>query len=144
ADSVLILPNHPNVIPAGERAAEQSEQPARVVPARSVPAGLAAAAAFNPMISEEDNDPDMLEAAGGCVDIELAKAARDADTAAGVVRAGDWLGLVEGEVIMVGDDPGRLAAKLVSERRADEHEILTLIVGADASDPEAAGLETAL
>ena len=78
------------------------------------------------------------------MDIELAKAARDAETAAGVVRAGDWLGLVEGEVIMVGDDPGRLAAKLVSERRADEHEILTLIVGADASDPEAAGLETAL
>jgi dihydroxyacetone kinase-like predicted kinase len=86
----------------------------------------------------------MREAAGACVDIELTRAARDADTPAGPVRRGDWLGLVEGEIVTAGSDPEEVAAKLVAAQRLQDHEILTMIVGAEASDEDADSMEEAL
>jgi dihydroxyacetone kinase-like predicted kinase len=144
SDSVLILPDHPNAVPAAERAAAESEKDVRVVPTRSVVAGLSAAAAFNPTVSAEENESAMREAAGACVDIELTRAARDADTPAGPVRRGDWLGLVEGEIVAAGTDPEEVAAKLVAAQRLQDHEILTMIVGAEASDEDADSMEEAL
>src|SRR5215211_1010388 len=48
ADEVIVLPNSPNVILAAEEAAKVSEKPARVVPARSQQASLAALVEVDP------------------------------------------------------------------------------------------------
>jgi DAK2 domain fusion protein YloV len=144
ADSVLILPNHPTVLDAAERAAQDSGEGARVIPTRSIVEGLTAAAAFNPVASPDENEREMLAAAAGCVSIEVVRASRDSETPAGRVRAGDWLGLVEGDVVALGADPAGVAAKLVSDRSTPDHEILTLLLGADPSEEEAGAVAAAL
>jgi fatty acid kinase len=140
APFVLVLPNHPNVVPAAREAAAASVKDVAVVPARSIPAGLSAAAAFNPFAPGGENERSMLEAIGGSLAIEITVASRDATTHGGPVRKGDWLGLLDGEVAEFGSDPAELAAKMVARLRSEDHEVLTLIVGADPSDEEAARL----
>src|SRR5439155_24742046 len=109
-----------------------------VIPATSVPAGLAAAAAFNPVSSREENERAMRDAAEGTTSIELTVAARDAVTAGGRVERGAWIAMADGDVVEVGSDPVELAAKSVARMRSDDHEILTVFVGRDPTDEEAA------
>ncbi|MGH2969252.1 MAG: DAK2 domain-containing protein, partial [Solirubrobacteraceae bacterium] len=62
AEEVVVLPNSPNVVMAAERAAELSEKHVRVVPSRSMQAGLAAAVALDPAHSCAENAAAMGEA----------------------------------------------------------------------------------
>jgi len=142
--AVVLLPNHPNVLPAAERAAGATGKDVRVVPTRSIPAGLASAAAFNPMAPPEQNEEDMAEAAAATATIEVTRAVRDAETPKGAVRTGDWLGLANGEVEAVGGAPGEVASGLVAALRTGAHEVLTLVVGAEPSEREAAAVEEAV
>ena len=48
AAEVVVLPNDPNVLMSAEQAAEHASKPVRVVPTRSLQAGLAALVAFDP------------------------------------------------------------------------------------------------
>ena len=54
AEEVVVLPNSSNVRMAAERAAELSEKRVRVVPTRSMAAGLAAAVALDPSSDARD------------------------------------------------------------------------------------------
>lgn len=141
---VHLLPNHRNVIPAAEAAARESDKPVDVVPTRSTPEGLAAALAFNPDLDWEDNAASM---AGSAEEIEtgaVARAEREADSPAGRVNPGDWLGIRGGEVRIRGSDPAAVAVDLVAEMRHDRHELLSLYLGADASDESGEGMVGAL
>ena len=55
AEEVVVLPNSPNVVMAAERAAELSDKHVRVVPSRSMQAGLAAAVALDPARTALEN-----------------------------------------------------------------------------------------
>ncbi|HYU58592.1 MAG TPA: DAK2 domain-containing protein [Actinomycetota bacterium] len=143
ADSVLVLPNHPNAIPAAERAAAESAREVHVLMTRSIPQGIAAAAAHNPMADPADAHAALIEAAAACRWGELTRAVRDAETEAGPVRSGQWLALAEGGVQGIGDDPAPLAAALVAALGADR-ELLTVVTGADAVPSEAAAVEAAV
>ena len=63
APSVVVLPNHPNVWAAADRAGEEARKHVRVIGATSIPAGLTAATAFNPTASLDENAEAMEEAA---------------------------------------------------------------------------------
>ena len=47
APDVIVLPNNSNVILSAEQAAEHSPKPVRVVPTRSIPAGIAAMVVYD-------------------------------------------------------------------------------------------------
>ena len=144
ADAVLVLPNHPNVQAAAERAAGQSAKDVRVVPARSIPAGLAAATVFNPVGSLDDNAEEMAAAAAACRSGEVARAERGASTPAGPVRAGEWLGLAEGHVVTAGTSPAECATAVAGELATPTSEVLTLVVGDGVERPEGAAVAEAL
>ena len=52
---VIVLPNNGNVIMSAEQAADHSSKKVRVVPTRSLQAGLAALVAFDPTLGAEEN-----------------------------------------------------------------------------------------
>jgi dihydroxyacetone kinase-like predicted kinase len=85
------------VIPAAEQLDNLTKKRVLVVPTRSVAQGLAALIEYSPTAT----DPaaiarDMAAAAERVTTAQVTRAVRDATTPAGPVRAGDWLGLVEG------------------------------------------------
>ena len=66
AEEVVVLPNSPNVVMAAERAAELSDKTVRVVPSRSLQAGLAAAVSLDPRAAPRQRGGDGRDACSGC------------------------------------------------------------------------------
>jgi len=127
--AVLLLPNHESVVPAARQAADRSDNAVAVIPTRSVPEGLAAAAAFNPEADAEENAGRAREALDGVVTVEVAVAVRDSDTPAGRVRSGQYLGGTDGSVSVTGDDSVEVSLQVLRPLVTDEHEVLTVLAG---------------
>ncbi|WKZ82560.1 MAG: DAK2 domain-containing protein [Acidimicrobiia bacterium] len=136
AAAVLLLPNNRNVIPAAEQVVDLTSKRVLVVPTRSVPEGLAAMFGFMP-----DGDPEVIAAAmsaaaARCAWGEVTQAVGDAITPAGRIAAGDWLGVVAGEVSIVAGGVAEAAIGVLDHLVSEECELVTVIEGEGAT-PEA-------
>jgi fatty acid kinase len=134
AEEVVVLPDSPNVFMAAERAAELSDKTVYVVRARSQQAGLAAAVAFDPSRSAEENAAAMHDALAHVRAAGVAPAARD--DAQGRFRRGEAVGFVGDEIVVWGDPEAALRGVL--RQVADGAELITVIRGADAPLDDAA------
>ena len=125
AEEVVVLPNSPNVRMAAERAAELSEKAVRVVPTRSMAAGLAAAVALDVDADARRNGAAMEEALVHVRTGGVTEAARD-DTQ-GRFRRGDSVGFIDEELVAWGEPQETLEVVLGELGR--EAELLTVIEG---------------
>jgi len=128
AEEVVVLPNSPNVRMAAERAAELSEKPVRVVPTRSMAAGLAAAVALEPNGDAGANADAMEETLQRVRTGGVTEAARD-DTR-GRFRRGDTVGFVDEQLVAWGEPSETL--EVVLSELGREAELLTVIEGEGA------------
>ncbi|GAA0538897.1 DAK2 domain-containing protein [Paractinoplanes ferrugineus] len=143
AGCVVLLPNDANthaVATAAGREAERSGVRVSVVPTRSPVQALAALAVRATTRPFSDDVIAMAEAAGACRYGEVCTAQRDSLTVAGPCRAGDLLGLVDGEVHVIGADLEDVSRRLLDRMLGGGGELTTLVLGADAP----AGLEATL
>jgi dihydroxyacetone kinase-like predicted kinase len=115
---------------AGE--AEQAGVRISVVPTRSPVQALAALAVRDPHRRFDDDVIAMAEAAGACRYAEVCWASREALTVAGRCRAGDVLGLVDGEVHLIGTELAEVCRRLLDRLLGGGGELLSLVVGSDA------------
>ena len=137
AGRVVVLPNDPNVIAAANAAAAEARAGhvhAGVVPTRSPVQALAALAVRDPGRRFEDDVIAMAEAAGACRYAEVTVAGREALTVAGRCQPGDILGLVEGEVNLIGQDLTQTCLLLLDRLLSGGGELVTLLTGAPAPD----------
>jgi uncharacterized protein len=125
AEEIVVLPNSPNVRMAAERAAELSEKTVRVVPTRSMAAGLAAAVVLDPNGGAETNAGAMAEALRRVRTGGVTEAARD--DAQGRFRRGDSVGFIDEELVAWGE-PGETLEVVLGEL-GREAELLTVIEG---------------
>jgi len=133
-----VLPNNRNVILSAEQAAGLASKPVRVIPSRSVQAGLAAMVRYLPSSNAEDNEAAMLEALGQVATGEVTVASRDTQLDGIDVRKGAYLGLADESAVASGDDFAQVAGQVAERLLADGRELLTLLTGADG--PELDGL----
>ena len=138
ATEVLVLPNNANVILSAEQAAALASKPVRVIPSRSVPAGLAAIVRYLPTLDASENEAAMLEALEQVATGEVTVASRDVELDGVAVRKGAWLGLAEGAAVASSPDFEEVAAAVAERLLGDGREVLTLLTGAD--EPELDGL----
>jgi uncharacterized protein len=129
AGEVIVLPNNGNVILAAEQAAENATKVARVVPTRSLPAGLAALVAFDATHGAEDNAAEMREAAEAVVFGAVTIASRDVQLNGVAVRKGKWLGLAEGEPVAGGETFDDVAYTVLERLLREPRGVLTLLTG---------------
>ena len=106
----------------------------RVIPSRSVPAGLAAIVRYLPSLSAEENEAAMLEALDQVVTGEVTVASRDVELDGVAVRKGAWLGLADGAAVASSADFDEVAWAVVEKLLGDGREVLTLLTGED--EPE--------
>ena len=135
AASVVLLPNDANtqaVAISAAREAAATGVRVSVVPTRSPVQALAALAVRDPGREFGDDVIAMAEAAGACRYGEVCTAQREALTVAGRCRPGDLLGLVDGEVHIIGDDVTEVARRLIDRMLGGGGELTTLVLGADA------------
>jgi dihydroxyacetone kinase-like predicted kinase len=133
---VLILPNNANVILSAEQAAGLATKPVRVIPSRSVPAGLAAIIRYLPAVDAAENESAMLDALEQVATGEVTIASRDVELDGVAVRGGAYLGLVDETAVASSPDFDDVAYAVVERLLEGGREVLTLLTGADEPDLE--------
>jgi dihydroxyacetone kinase-like predicted kinase len=135
AGRVVLLPNDANTHAVARSAAREAAATGvrvSVVPTRSPVQALAALAVRDPGRPFDDDVIAMAEAAGACRYGEVCTASREALTVAGRCRPGDLLGLVDGEVHVIGSDLEEVCRRLLDRLLGGGGELVTLVLGADA------------
>jgi DAK2 domain fusion protein YloV len=130
---IVLLPNNKNVILAAEQAASLAQdKQVRVVPSRTIPQGISAMIAYHNLLDgrELNTVVDAMKAAlTAVVSCEVTRATRSAEIGDVVVREGQYIGLVNGELVVAGYDMVDLVRDLLRKAGAGEHEIVTVYYG---------------
>jgi DAK2 domain fusion protein YloV len=129
ATEVVVLPNSGNVIMSAEQAAANSSKNVRVVPTRSLQAGLAAIVAFDATRDAAANAAEMQEAIAAVATGAVTVASRDVQLNGVPVRKGKWLGLADGEPVAGGDTFDEVARAVLKRLLAEPRDVLTLLTG---------------
>ena len=132
AADVVVLPNDRAVAPVAGRAAARAREEGRdvaVVPTRSPLQGLAAVAVADPQRRFADDVIGMAEAAAATRWAEVTVAETEALTLAGRCHPGDALGMVEGEVVVIGPALVTVACDLLDRLLAGGGELVSLVGG---------------
>ncbi len=136
AEQILILPNNSNIVAVARAVDDQTPKSVVVVPTTSVPEGFASLLGYDPEVNAADNAEMMLEIAAGVEVGEVTQAVRSTSTSVGDVAEGDWIGLDSDGVCAIGDTLVEAAINLLNEIVGDQSEILSMIVGEDATDAD--------
>lgn len=141
ADNVVILPNNKNIIAVAKRVNEATDKSVGVIPTRGIAEGFAALLAFDPGAQLVGNVAQMSQAAGSVIAGEVTQAVRDSKSDAGPIAQGDWLGLTRGGITTIEKTlVDAMCAMLDHIVDADDHEIVTIITGADADEATTAAV----
>ncbi|MGZ3117963.1 DAK2 domain-containing protein [Streptomyces sp. H62] len=144
AREVVLLPNDVELRHTAAAAAEQARtEGVRValIPTRSAVQGIAALAVHEPGRRFDEDVVAMTSAAGATRYAEVAVAERQSWTTAGICQAGDVLGLVDGDVAVIGADVTVVAVTVLDRMLAAGGELVTLVLGDEAPETVAAHLE---
>ena len=132
--NVVLLPNNKNIIPVAEQVDGETERTVSVVPTRSVVEGIASLLAFSADNTAVHNATAMAASAAAVTAAEVTQAVRDATSSAGPISAGDWLGIGPAGITAVESEAAATATALLSAIIDDDHELLTVLTGADADE----------
>ncbi|MFI1015634.1 DAK2 domain-containing protein [Streptomyces sp. NPDC020965] len=140
AREVVLLPNSAELRHTAAAAAEQARtEGVRValIPTRAAVQGIAALAVHEPDRRFDEDVVAMTAAAGATRYAELAVAERQSWTTAGVCQAGDVLGLIDGDVAVIGTDLTATALTVLDRMLAAGGELVTLVLGDEVPEGEA-------
>lgn len=141
AEHVFVFPNNKNIILAAEQAKALVEnRTIHVIPTKNVPQGFAAALAFNPETSAEENKTDMIHAIDNVRAGQVTYAVRSTDVNGFHLEEGDIIGLDDKKILAKGDDVESTLLSLVARLKDGAHEIITLYYGQDVSEEDAEAL----
>lgn len=145
---IVILPNNKNIILAAQQAANVvQDKRVRVVPSRTIPQGIAALFALGniPSCHNADEAADEMKAALHAVtSAEITTATRTVEIGGVSVQAGQLIGLLEGNLVVSGDDMTALMRDLLTKAGAKSRELITLYYGSDVPRPTAEAMVEAL
>ncbi|MFF8608168.1 DAK2 domain-containing protein [Streptomyces sp. NPDC015346] len=144
AREVVLLPNDTDLRHTAGAAAEQARAEGirvALIPTRAAVQGIAALAVHEPERRFDEDVVAMTAAAGATRYAELAVAEHQSFTSAGVCQAGDVLGLIEGDVAVIGQDLTTTARTVLDRMLSAGGELVTLIVADETPPALAAELE---
>lgn len=137
ASGVVVLPNDGDTLlaaAAAVRAVADDGIEAHLVHVRTAVQGIAALAVFEPAAAASANVLAMQAAASATRHGAVTVANRAALTSGGPCQAGDVLGVVDGDVVIVGSDQLDVTREVVRRLLASGGELVTVVAGIDAPD----------
>lgn len=146
-DNILVLPNNSNIFLTATQAAQLFERGnVSVIPTKTLSQGYAALSVFNGAVDDLDTQiSDLNCAKDAVVSGELTVAIRDSVINGVQVREGEYIGILDGELVTSNEDAIEAMCNMISEiEDIDDRELLTLFVGADVSEDERVEMTEAL
>ena len=137
ADQVIILPNNGNVILSARQAVDLTDKEIYVVPTDTLPQGIAAMTGFNFEADFATNCQVMTETANNVQTAEITTAVRAVQMSGVRVREGDFIGLINGNLAVAGQNMELVIRDTLHRMNIDRYEIVTLYYGEDVTAHEA-------
>jgi DAK2 domain fusion protein YloV len=139
---VVVLPNNSNIVLAARQAADLSAANVVVIPTRNAAEGIAALLSWDPSLTLEELVPRMEAARAAARTFRVVEAVRDAVVRGVPVKAGQIMALdpVDGIIATGSTDVESIVAALAGQTA----ELITLYVGADVSEEQAAEFVSAV
>ena len=132
----IILPNNKNIMMASEQAASIVDAEAVVVPSKSIPQGIAALFNYDEADSLSDNKARMNETLSVVSSGAITYAVRDTKIDGIEIKKDEFMGLIEDKIVTSNPVLIDAAQSLLETMIAEDSEIVTLIVGAEANQSE--------
>jgi len=132
ADRVFVLPNNSNIVMAANQAKELADKPVYVVPTKTIQQGIASVLAFQEGAEFERNGEAMLAAAKRVKSGQVTFAVRDTTIDEVDIQEGDYIGILDGKIVVSSRDPFETCATLIRAMVQDGEEILSVYVGDSA------------
>ena len=137
APSVVLLPNNKNIVPTAERVTELVDVPVRVVPTKSIAAGLAVMVGFDGEGDLEEVFEEMGEISASLQRAEVTRAVRDAKLDGRDVPEGSFIGFLDDTMTSAGESAEEVTLSLARAIVENGADILTLVYGQDLGAEEA-------
>ncbi len=136
--NIVLLPNNKNIFLAAEQASRLANgQKVIVIPTRTMPQGISALLPYDPKGDLDTVAEAMEEAKDEIVTGEITTATRSVELNGVEVAEGQIIGLVDGNLVVAGDDLARVLQDVIAQMCNTECELITLYYGRDVQENEA-------
>ena len=129
SEKVILLPNNSNVIMSARQVANLTTKEVYVVPTDTMPQGIAALIGLNFSADFATNCKTMTEAASNIQTAEITTAVRSVQLNSVRVREGDYIGIVNGNLAIAGQDMEYVFDETLKRMQIEQAEIVTLYFG---------------
>ncbi|WP_195235678.1 DAK2 domain-containing protein [Lactiplantibacillus plantarum] len=137
AQQALVLPNNKNIFLAAEQAAEVADVPVKIIHSQTISQGMTAMLAFNAEADLDDNQAAMEENLSTVVSGQVTHAVRDTTIDGLEIKKDDYMGLVDGKIVITNPDRDTAALDMVKAMLDEDSELVTIIYGKDATKTDA-------
>lgn len=147
ARNVFVLPNNSNIILAAQQAKNLCSNNVIVLPTKTIPQGIAAAMAFNPDLSVDENEENMNDAVNEIVSGSVTYAIRETHFNGNDIKEGDIIGIMDNDIAAVASSVNETVKALVRkmiEKRDIDDPIVNLYFGDNVEEEEAEALSESL
>ena len=147
ARNVFVLPNNSNIILAAQQAQNLCACNVIVLPTKTIPQGIAAAMAFNPDLSLEENQENMQDAVNEIVSGAVTYAVRETHYNGNEIKEGDIIGIIDNDIAAVSSEVNETVEKVIRcmiEKRNIEDPIVNLYFGDAVEEDDAIALSERL
>ena len=142
AENIFIFPNNSNIILAAEQAKSLVEgKKIYVVPTKNIPQGFAAALAFNPEETAENNFLNMYHEIENVVTGQVTYAVRTTRIDGFSLKKGDIIGLNSKKILAKATSVEEATLKLIDKIKDEAHALINLYYGKEVKQEEAEALQ---
>ena len=137
SDKVIILPNNKNIVATANQVHSLTSKTIGVVPAETIPQGVAALLAFDYEVNLKTNTQIMKKAISAVRTIEITRATRSTRLGELKIKRKQPIGLLDGDLIATGKNNTDVLNQVLAKLDLDKAEVITIYYGADTKTAEA-------
>jgi DAK2 domain fusion protein YloV len=138
SQKVILLPNNKNIILAASQVQSLTPKEIAVIPARTMPQGIAALIAFNYEGGMKENVQAMEEAVTTVKTVEVTEAARSTQLQGLKIKKGQVIAILDDEKLLAADDNmDKVLFEAIGKAGIDSAEVVTVYYGADVEAAQA-------
>ena len=144
AQTVFVLPNNKNIIMAAQQCDRLTDKNVVVIPSKTVPQGISALVCFDDTLETDELTDAMTDACATVHTALVTYAARDSEFDGTQIRAGEYLALLENQLLASTSDLAELIGGIADAVRDFDPEVITVFYGEDVSEEAAQAVEEKL
>lgn len=133
AKQALLLPDNGNIFMAADQAATVAKIPTKVVHTKTIAQAMSALLEYNPEAKLAENATAMERVLQNVKSGEVTVAVRDTQIDGREIKKDDYLGIVDGKIVVTEKDVQTAAEAMVKAMLDEDSEVVTILYGTDGT-----------